>query len=83
MCLNEICIKVRIGKRLIAFLSKMGLKHGDTLWPLLFNFVLVYAIKKVEENQVGLKLNGTRELLACAYDAELLGDNTETKTQQL
>jgi hypothetical protein len=33
-----------------------------------------YAIRKVHENQVGLKLNGTHQLLAYADDAKLLGD---------
>jgi hypothetical protein len=43
-------------------------------------------IRKGQENQVGLKLNGTHQLLVYADDANLLGDNTETikiKTETL
>jgi hypothetical protein len=55
-----------------------GLKQGDALSPLLFNFALGYPIRKVQENQVGLKLNGTHQLLAYADDMNLLGDNADT-----
>jgi hypothetical protein len=33
---------------------------------------------KVHENHVGLKLNGTHQLLVYADDVNLLGDNTST-----
>jgi hypothetical protein len=35
-------------------------------------------LRKVKENQVGLKLDGTHQLLAYADDVNLLGDNIDT-----
>jgi hypothetical protein len=41
-------------------------------------FALEYAIKKVEEEQMGLKLNGTPQLLVYADDVNMLRDNIAT-----
>jgi hypothetical protein len=49
MCLNDKYSKVRIGKHLSdSFLIQNGLKQGDALSPLLFNFTLEYAVRKVQ-----------------------------------
>ena len=48
---------------------------------MLFNFALEYAIRRVQVNQDGLKLNGTHQLLAYADDINTLGGSIHTLKQ--
>jgi len=50
----------------------------DALSPLLFNFALEYAIRRVQGNQYGLRLNGTHLLLVYADDVITLGGGVHT-----
>ena len=53
MCLTETYSTVRVGKNLSdMFPIRNRLKQGDALLPLLFNFTLEYAIRRVQVNQV-------------------------------
>ena len=65
------------------FPIRNGLKQDD-LSPLLSNFPLDYAIRRVQVNQDGLKLNGTHQPFVYADDVNILGgsDNIVEKNAE-
>jgi hypothetical protein len=71
LCLTESYSRVRVGKNLSDMSPiRNGLKQGDSLSPLLFNFALEYAIGRVQVIQDDLKLNDTYH--------QLLGQSVHT-----
>jgi len=75
MSLTETYSRVRVGKNVS---DRNGMKQGDALSPMIFDFTLEYAIRRVQVNQDGLKLNGTHQLLAYADDITVLGGSIHT-----
>jgi hypothetical protein len=52
MCLNETYSRIWVGNHLSEFSIRNGLKQGDALSPLIFNFVSDYAIMRVQVSQM-------------------------------
>ena len=61
-----------------SFRIENGLIQGDALLPLQFNFALEYTIRKVQETNLGLDVNCTRQILAYADDVNLIDDDIRT-----
>jgi len=59
-----------------------GLKQGDALVPLLFNFALEFATRNVQVKLEGLEFSGTHQLHPCAGNFNLLGRNLNTEVPQ-
>jgi hypothetical protein len=79
MCLNKTNIEGCIGKHSFDnFPVQNSLKQRAAFSSLLLNFAFKYAIRKIHENRVELKLNGIHQLLVYADDGNLLGDNIDT-----
>jgi hypothetical protein len=73
MCLNETCGMVQVGM----FPIMNSLKQ-DVLLLLLCNCALECAIRKVQANKEGFKLNGTHQLLVYTANVNILGGSIQT-----
>jgi hypothetical protein len=76
---TETSSRVQIGKNLLGiFLIRNVSKQRNSLSSLPFNLALGYAIKRVQENQDGLKLHGTIQVLVYADNVKILGESVHS-----
>jgi hypothetical protein len=79
MCLKEMYSRVRVGKNLCdTFPIRIVLKQRDVFSPLIFNFALEYAIRRVHAIKDGFILNGTHQLPVCVDDVNIMGGSVHT-----
>jgi len=77
LCLTIFCLYF-LNICVICFLLRMICNKKTIFHHLYFNFVIEYAIRSVQANQEGLKLNGTHQLFVYADDANTLGRSVHT-----
>jgi hypothetical protein len=82
-CLCETYNTVRVVELLSGmFPFKTVLIKGDALWSLLIRFALECAFRRVQVNQMGLKLSGTHRLLDYVDDVNVLAGSTHTAYEE-
>ena len=75
ICMKETCNRFRVGKHLSdVFPIKIGSKRN----AFFSSFVLDHALRRVQVNQDGLKLNGRHQLLVSVDDVNILGGSVHT-----
>ena len=78
MCLNDTYSRVQLGRHLSdMFPVNKVLKQGDALSPLFFNIAVGNAIRSVQVNQEGLKLNGTHQRLVYVDDVNTMDGSVQ------
>ena len=66
---------MHVRKKKFSTCSSFPIENG---LKLLFNFALEYAIRKVQETNLGLDMYDTHQVLAYADDVDLIGDDIRT-----